>query len=141
MLVRLMYTSRAAKPLDPEELQAILQQARANNPAQGVTGVLLTTGDLFVQVLEGGREAVNRLYNHIVGDQRHSEVTLLRYEEIRERRFAGWAMGQVPLARVNPALLLKYSESTTLNPYAMPGYATAALFDELVASAAVMCSN
>jgi hypothetical protein len=139
MLVRLMYVSRAAKPLDHEELHAILAQARANNPQHGVTGVLLTAGELFVQVLEGGRDATNRVYGRIVADPRHTDVTLLRYEEIRERRFAGWAMGQVPVSRVNPALLMKYSESATLNPYAMPGYATAALFDELVASAAVMC--
>jgi hypothetical protein len=140
MLVRLMYVSRAAKRLDNEELHAILLQARANNPQHGVTGVLVTAGDLFVQVLEGGRDAISRLYNRIAADPRHTEVTLLRYEEIRERRFAGWAMGQVPVSRVNPAVLMKYSESTVLNPYTMPGYATAALFDELVASAAEMCS-
>lgn len=141
MLVRLMYASRAAKPLDPEELTHILRYARSANPKVGVTGVLCSTGDLFIQVLEGGRAAVNRLYNRIAADPRHTEVTLLSYEEIAERRFAGWAMGQVNLARLNPALLLKYSETATLDPYAISGKAAMALFDELVATASVVCQG
>lgn len=140
MLVRLMYASRAAKPLDGEELAQILRQSRANNGRSGVTGLLCTSGGLFIQVLEGGRTAVNTLYNRLVADPRHTEVTLLVYEEISERRFAGWAMGQVNLARLNPAVLLKYAESATLDPYSMTGPAIAALFDELVATAAVTCS-
>lgn len=139
MLVRLMYASRAAKPLDGEELAQILRQSRTDNAQRGVTGLLCTSGGLFIQVLEGGRAAVNTLYNRLVADPRHTEVTLLAYEEISERRFAGWAMGQVNLARLNPAVLLKYSESATLDPYSMTGAASAALFDELVATAAVMC--
>ncbi|MGM9487936.1 BLUF domain-containing protein [Ideonella sp. YS5] len=141
MLVRLMYASRAAKPLDPEELTHILRYARSANPKVGVTGVLCSTGDLFIQVLEGGRAAVNRLYNRIAADARHTEVTLLAYEEIAERRFAGWAMGQVNLARLNPALLMKYSETATLDPYAISGKAAMALFDELVATASVVCQG
>lgn len=141
MLVRLMYASRAAKPLDPEELVQILRQSRTANPKWGVTGVLCSSGELFIQVLEGGRAAVNRLYNKIIVDDRHTEVTLLSYEEIEERRFAGWAMGQVNLARLNPALMLKYSETATLDPYAVSGKAAVALFDELVATAAVVCQG
>lgn len=141
MLVRLMYASRAAKPLDPEELGAILRQSRAGNAKVGVTGLLCNSGELFLQVLEGGRGPVNRLYNRIVADPRHTDVVLLNYEEIGERRFAGWAMGQVQLSRLNPALMLKYSETATLDPYAVSGRSAAALLDELVATAAVMCQN
>jgi hypothetical protein len=141
VLVRLMYASRAAKPLDPEELSHILRHSRVANPKQGVTGVLCSSGELFIQVLEGGRAAVNRLYNRIAADDRHTEVTLLSYQEIEERRFAGWAMGQVNLARLNPALMLKYSETATLDPYAVSGKAAVALFDELVATAAVVCQG
>ncbi len=138
MLVRLMYVSRAVPALDAEELHAILRSSRERNPALGITGALCYSDGIFVQVLEGGRSAVNRLYNQIVGDPRHSEVELLSYEEIGERRFAGWAMGQVNLQRLNPALLLKYSETATLDPYAVSGAASKALFDELVATAAIV---
>jgi len=137
MLVRLLYASRAAASLDADGFTAIVRRCRANNPALGVTGVLCFSGGLFMQVLEGGRSVVNRLYNDIVADPRHSEVVLLSYEEIGERRFAGWSMGQVNLAQVNPALLLKYSESEALDPYALSGRVSMALFEELVATASV----
>ena len=138
MLVRLLYASRAAASVDAEALAAILKQSKANNPLCGVTGVLCFSGGLFMQVLEGGRGAVNRLYNRITSDHRHTQVELLRYEEIGERRFAGWAMGQVNMSRLNPALLLKYSESATLDPYAVSGQVSMALFEELVATAAIV---
>jgi len=103
-----------------------------------VTGVLCCSGGIFLQVLEGGRSAVNRLYNRIAADPRHAQVELLSYEEIGERRFAGWAMGQVDMARLNPALLLKYSESATLDPYAVSGAVSMALFQELMATASIV---
>jgi hypothetical protein len=133
-----MYASRAVPTVDQEELLAILRQSKAANPADGITGVLCFSGGIFLQVLEGGRSAVNRLYNQIVADPRHTQVELLLYEEIGERRFAGWSMGQVNLSRLNPSLLLKYSATATLDPYAVSGEVSMALFEELVATASVM---
>ena len=141
MLVRLMYASRAVPAVDHEELQAILRESRAGNPAAGITGVLCISEGIFLQVLEGGRSAVNRLYGRIVADPRHTDVELLSYQEIGERRFAGWAMGQVNVARLNRALLLKYSETAALDPYAVSGAGSMALFDELVATASVVCQS
>ncbi|MFT3664062.1 BLUF domain-containing protein [Piscinibacter sp.] len=138
MLVRLMYASRAAESVGQDELPAILRQAKARNAAAGITGVLCFSGGIFVQVLEGGRMPVNALYGRIVADARHREVALLSYEEVGERRFAGWSMGQVNLARLNPALLLKYSETAALDPYAVSGRVTMALFEELVATASIV---
>jgi hypothetical protein len=138
MLVRLMYVSRAVPAVDQEELLMILRRSKANNPTLGITGVLCFSEGIFLQVLEGGRGAVNRLYNRIATDHRHTQVELLGYEEIGERRFAGWAMGQVNMSRLNPALLLKYSETATLDPYAVSGQVSMALFEELVATAAVV---
>ncbi|URI10486.1 BLUF domain-containing protein [Aquincola tertiaricarbonis] len=138
MLVRLMYASRASASIDQEELQSLLRQCKSANPRQGVTGVLCFSSGIFMQVLEGGRMAVNQLYNKIVSDPRHTDVVLLDYAEIRERRFAGWSMGQVNLQRLNPAILLKYSETATLDPYAVSGQASMALFEELVATASIM---
>ncbi|MBC7732944.1 MAG: BLUF domain-containing protein [Bacteriovorax sp.] len=139
MLVRLMYSSRAAETVRPETLNAILKQSTGNNPGVGITGVLCFSGDIFLQVLEGGRSQVSKLYNRIAQDPRHTEVLLLSYEEIDERSFSGWAMGQVNMNRLNPALLLKYSEAAVLDPYAVSGKVSMALFNELVATASVMC--
>lgn len=139
MLVRLMYASRATAPVSKDSLQAILKKSTTNNPGVGVTGVLCFSGEIFLQVLEGGRSQVSALYNRIAQDPRHRDVVLLSYEEIQERSFAGWAMGQVNMNRLNPALLLKYSESAVLDPFAVSGKASAALFNELVATASVVC--
>jgi hypothetical protein len=138
MLVRLLYASRTAGPASPEVLAAILRQSKANNPAHGITGVLCCSDDAYLQVLEGGRTAVNRLYNRIAADPRHTDVELLSYQQIGERHFAGWSMGQVNVARLNPALLLKYSATARLDPYAMSGSMAQALLEELVATASIV---
>jgi hypothetical protein len=138
MLVRLMYASRAVPSVDQEALLQILKKSKANNAPSGITGVLCFSGGIFLQVLEGGRLAVSALYNRIAADPRHTDVMLLAYEEIGERRFAGWSMGQVNVGRLNPGLLLKYSERAVLDPYAVSGQVSMALFDELVATASIM---
>jgi hypothetical protein len=118
-------------------LDKILEQSRRNNPKLGITGLLCFTSDVFVQVIEGSRDAVCELFNAIVRDERHSNVRLLSYEEIAERRFPGWSMGQVNLDTVNPALLLKYSETAELNPFVASGAATMLLLMELMATGAI----
>ena len=138
MLVRLLYASRSAKPIGADVIESILAQSRKHNPGLGVTGILCQSGDVFMQVLEGGRAAVNQLYNQIVRDERHRDVIVLHYEEIQERRFGGWTMGQVNLAKVNPSMLLKYSEKPALDPFAMSGTASMALLEELIATAQIV---
>ena len=138
MLVRCLYASRAAVPLVAPVVDSILEQSRKNNPRQGITGMLCFFDDIFVQVLEGGRDEVCELFNAIVRDDRHLNVRILTYEEITERRFGNWTMGQVNIAKVNPALLLKYSEKALLNPFSCSGHATMALLDELVATASIV---
>src|SRR5438093_4307712 len=140
MLVRLLYASRAAKAVDPEELEAILRQAKSSNQMAGITGALCLcrNGGVFLQVLEGSRDAVNALYARLLRDTRHSELLLLSYGEISERRLAGWYMGQVNMSRLNPALVLKYSETAALDPYTMGGAAATALFDEWATTGAIV---
>ncbi len=140
MLVRLMYASRATDSINQEALASILKKSRQNNPATGVTGVLCYSEGLFLQLLEGGRLPVSQLYNRIANDPRHRDVMLLSYEVIGERKFAGWSMGQVNLSHLNASLLLKYSETATLDPYAVSGAVSMALFNELVATASVVCT-
>lgn len=138
MLVRLIYASRAAAAVNPEGLLAIFRQSKQNNPRLGITGLLCHSDGVFMQALEGGRDAVNQLYHRIAADTRHGQMLLLSYEEIAERRFACWAMGQVDLSRLNPALLLKYSATTKLDPSATSALMALAMFEELAATASIM---
>jgi hypothetical protein len=139
MLVRLIYASRANAPLHVDTLSTLLKAARDHNTTAGITGVLVYSDGIFLQLLEGGRNAVNAVYNRITQDERHHDVVLLSYDEVAERRFAGWAMGQANLSRLNPGILLKYSERAVLDPYALSGKAILALFEELVSTAVISC--
>ena len=66
-----------------------------------------------------------------------SQVRLLTFEEISERRFGNWTMGQVDVKAVNPSLLLKYSKTAGLDPFSITGQATMALLTELVATGSI----
>ena len=138
MLVRCLYASRPAAALQGAGLDLILAQSRKNNPALGITGLLCVSENLFVQVIEGGRDEVCELFNAIVRDDRHQNVRLLTYEEIAERRFGNWTMGHVSIAKLNPALLLKYFKRVELDPFDCSGAATMALLGELVATASIL---
>ena len=139
MLVRLVYASRAVETITPAVMDSILASSRKNNPADGLTGVLCTNNYVFLQLLEGGRREVSSAYNRIAADPRHKDVELLHFEEISERKFAGWSMGRVTFDRVNLAVLLKYSAKAVLDPYSVPGKTSIALLDELIATASISC--
>ena len=137
MLVRLLYASRAVDTR-PEAIESILHQSREHNPCCGVTGVLCYGGGIFLQALEGGRMIVSELYGHIQRDPRHKDVVLLHYQEIAERRFAGWTMGEVNVTRINASILLKYAEKAELDPYSVSGEVSLALLEELMATASII---
>ncbi|MEY3996307.1 MAG: hypothetical protein RL344_650 [Pseudomonadota bacterium] len=141
MLVRLLYISRLNNLSDAavtELTESILSTSRQHNTAKGITGVLIYNNTIVMQLLEGGREQVNALYNTISQDKRHSDVVILDFEEIAHRKFSDWSMGQVNLTKVNPSLLLKYSDTIQINPYMMSGKTSLALLEELMASAAII---
>jgi hypothetical protein len=137
MLVRCLYASRAAAPITDPLVSAILDQARRNNPRHGVTGLLCYSGDVFIQVLEGGRDGVCDLFNAIVRDERHSGVRMLLFEEVTARRFGDWTMGRADIGKASASVLLKYSEMPKLDPFIGSGAATMALVNELLESGAI----
>jgi hypothetical protein len=137
MLVRLLYASRAVDRSE-SAIEAILSQSRHFNPTSGITGILCYGGGIFLQAIEGGRSPVSELYGHIQQDKRHKDVVLLHYEEIEERRFGGWTMGQVNMSKINTSILLKYAEKPELDPYSVSGKVSLALLEELMATASII---
>lgn len=137
MLVRLLYASRAVNT-QPDAIEGILTKSRQFNPSSGITGILCYGGGIFLQAIEGGRSAVSELYGHIQQDARHKDVVLLQYEEISERRFSGWTMGQVNMEKINHSILLKYAEKPELDPYSTSGAVSMALLEELMATASII---
>ena len=141
MLVRCLYASRLGKTHSPKILNDILETSRKHNTKHGITGVLIATGDSFIQVLEGGRAQVSETYNAITQDKRHLDVTMLSFDEITQRSFEGWSMGEVTIGQLNPSVLLKHSATLHIDPFAMSGAAVLALLKDVVASGTVVCGN
>ena len=131
MQVRLLYVSRAVGPQTTTVTSSILLTARAHNAQHGIGGVLLQGQGLYLQVLEGERLAVNRLYARIVADLRHQDVVLLHLEEITQRRFASWSMAHVDLQAGDAMVKLNHPE---FDPYAASGSRVMTMVDELLAS-------
>lgn len=140
MLVRLLYASRAVDTIGSGLIDDILVRSHAHNAEHGITGILCAyqNGNVFIQALEGARHEVNRLYNNIVRDPRHTEVTVLDYAEVAERAFSGWRMGRVDLNRVNVSTILRYSERSQLDPFTLPGKTALALLLELSTTTTVV---
>lgn len=96
---RLVYTSRATEPFEPDALIELLARARRKNRRLGVSGMLLYADPTFLQVLEGDLEVVESLYDVIEADPRHDDARILLREEAEERAFGDWTMGFVQADR------------------------------------------
>ena len=95
---RLIYQSTSVRsPVDNEDLRDLIERSTENNKAAGITGLLLLSGNRFLQVLEGPSDAVNALFGRIIRDKRHRDVQLLTYEPIGEVYFDDWNMYLVDL--------------------------------------------
>jgi hypothetical protein len=98
MLKRIKYISRFTTPLDRAAIIAIGEQASRKNQRLGLTGLLMTSGGLFYQVLEGPPAEVDAVYAAIAADERHTDVLLLASEEdVPSRLYPDWSMHTIDL--------------------------------------------
>ena len=131
MLVSLFYVSRAVGPQTTTVTSSILSTARLNNPVHGITGALFQGQGLYLQVLEGERSAVNRLYAHILADKRHTDAEILSMEELAGRRFEKWSMAHVILSDLDPMVLMKHPE---FDPYSASAKGAGLMLEDFIAS-------
>ena len=89
---QLLYFSTATSPPTKQDMDDILETSRINNAKLEISGVLLYEYRHFMQVLEGGKEEVQALFQVIAEDPRHRDLVLVYETEIDDRNFAGWAM-------------------------------------------------
>lgn len=132
MLFQLTYASRTSTILGPGDIKDILQSSSRNNVAVGVTGALCLANGIFLQQLEGDRQAINNLYHRILKDPRHKEPAILDFSPIVARQFGNWAMGLVASTQENRQLFLKYSTSADFDPYKMSPETLRAFFSEVI---------
>lgn len=91
-MYELVYSSTASPTLTPEDINAILETARAFNASHGITGCLLYHQGQFLQILEGEQEIIEGLYQKIHRDRRHVNLMLLTEGDKEERVFNQWSM-------------------------------------------------
>ncbi|WP_158094268.1 BLUF domain-containing protein [Erythrobacter donghaensis] len=97
MLSQYLYIS-TAPTLPREDVDAILATSARNNPARGITGLLLFNGRNFLQLLEGDEGEVSELMQTISADPRHSGVSVIDRRSITARACPTWAMKRVMIA-------------------------------------------
>ena len=89
---QLVYISTCRGEVSPELLAEILRVSRTNNSRAGVTGLLVSGGTRFLQVLEGPVGEVTQTYERIEDDDRHFACVLLSSRSVSARSFGAWSM-------------------------------------------------
>jgi hypothetical protein len=92
MMQQIVYYSISETEITAQSISDIIEPSRINNTKRNITGCLLYHKKVFLQLLEGDKEAVSKLYKTIKKDKRHSNVTLIIEEDIQERMFPDWNM-------------------------------------------------
>ena len=77
---------------DDAMLNGILADARRCNARDGLTGALVCRADVYLQLLEGDRDAVQATFARIKLDSRHLAVQHLWDGDVTERMFPDWEM-------------------------------------------------
>jgi hypothetical protein len=120
---RLIYKSRASTDVvSNEAINHLVEQSAQANEARQITGLLLLSGNRFLQVLEGPYHDVNRLYGNIMRDTRHRDVELVAFEPMESRYFEEWNMRLVDLYELSKyprefiAAKYKYRDGVILIP-------------------------
>jgi len=126
-LFQLMYMS-ALRVVDVQTVFQIVDTAVRNNTRNGLTGMMLYADGSIVQVLEGEKASVQRTFNAILADPRHSGVQVLVEQDIEARDFSEWSMGyqQMNAADVAASPVLQNifrANCSTLNHRVQPGEA------------------
>ena len=91
-MLQLAYISTSRQPVDQALLDDILAASRRNNVRCGVTGLLVSGGKRFLQVLEGPDQAVLATYARIQNDSRHFAFVALSTKAVEARAFGEWSM-------------------------------------------------
>lgn len=93
VLRQIIYASEARAAFPPATLLELLTFCRKANPKARLTGLLVFRDNTFLQLLEGPREQVTRVFGQISADPRHHDIRLLVDREVTQRSFPDWSMG------------------------------------------------
>ncbi|MCC6756140.1 MAG: BLUF domain-containing protein [Solirubrobacterales bacterium] len=104
VLRQLAFASRARPGLRSSDTSAIIGACRASNASAGITGVLLYSGESFLQLVEGPDAALSALWRELAVDARQRQLVSLHDAGIASRAFADWRAGYVAEVVLAPAV-------------------------------------
>jgi predicted CopG family antitoxin len=85
-------TTTAESGRAADHIPDILRQAVARNGIDGITGLLYTEEDTFLQAIEGPSDSMSDLLDRLYEDRRHRDLEILADRTIDEREFGDWTM-------------------------------------------------
>lgn len=91
----LIYISRSARTLGPDDLDKIHHSALNLNALDGITGLLVYNGTHFLQIVEGVSEAIDDLLARLHRDPRHSDLKVVDETMVETCSFPDWSMSLI----------------------------------------------
>ena len=92
MVKQLIYKSECVSDITPELIESVLFAATSFNEQRGITGILLYSENVFLQLLEGDPVDVDELYRRILKDERHTNVRTVYLGYAESRAYPLWRM-------------------------------------------------
>ncbi len=93
---RLLYTSAFngdSSAVQPQQtVRDIAETSAANNRVSDITGSLFFVDGVFIQILEGPPDEVEKTFERICCDFRHADLRLIDLTGVSERLFEEWDM-------------------------------------------------
>lgn len=99
-MYEILYRSKAISTLSVWSLESLITQARRANLREQITGFMIFDGTHFLQIFEGQRETVERLFRNIQSDDRHTDIEPIwsQSSSLKETRsFSNWSMGSIKI--------------------------------------------
>ena len=125
-LIAVAYVSSAVRRFTPEELDALLVDARNFNAEVGVSGALLHQDGSFFQYLEGTEDGIEQVYSRIKKSRMHRGLIELVRQPVQQRYFSTWSMGfaeptSTALQSISQASWKSQREAATMPADRTPG--------------------
>jgi Sensors of blue-light using FAD len=108
---QILYCSLSPHPMDEEGLQAFTTGFASLNRMDHITGLLMYSDQVFLQMIEGPPQAVHDLWSRILRDSRHfGIVQLYHYRELERRTCEAWDMQLVSFETLQSIVHKAYEE-------------------------------
>jgi hypothetical protein len=102
VLRQLAFASRARPGLRASETSALIGDRREASEREGITGILVYSGETFVELVEGRDAALAALWRRLLDDDRYQAPVSLHDASIAARWSEGWRAGYVPESVLAP---------------------------------------